>query len=212
MYGGSGMKRPLPIDEKQGDVKRVIEAAKGDVRASMNVAIPGNIVEFFPGDQTATVQAAVRRRVRTDKGYEFMDYPLFHDVPVCFLGGGGHALTFPVAKGDECLVIFADANIDAWFQSGGVQDQISLRSHDLSDGFAIVGFRSQPKALVGMSAEKPHISGLLIGSDSLDVEQEVKHAKEWIDNNYTGFSTLQFSMDDRGYLSVYINVPDEGGA
>lgn len=61
--------------------------------------------------------------------------------------GGGFALTFPVAAGDECLVVFADACIDSWWQSGGVQNQAEKRRHDLSDGIVIPGLWSQPNKL-----------------------------------------------------------------
>ena len=65
-------------------------------------------------------------------------------MPVVFPGGGGFALTFPVAAGDECLVVFASRCIDAWWQSGGVGEPMEPRMHDLSDGFALIGVRSQP--------------------------------------------------------------------
>ena len=42
--------------------------------------------------------------------------------------------------------------MDAWWQSGGIQNQVESRRHDLSDGFAIVGFRSQPAVVFGYSA------------------------------------------------------------
>lgn len=76
-----------------------------------------------------------------------MDLPILPDVPVVFPGGGGFALTFPVAAGDECLVVFASRCIDAWWQSGGVGEPMEPRMHDLSDGFALVGVRSQARRL-----------------------------------------------------------------
>ena len=42
--------------------------------------------------------------------------------------------------------------MDAWWQSGGVQNQVERRRHDLSDGFAIVGFRSQPDVVTNYSS------------------------------------------------------------
>ncbi|WP_284703877.1 Gp138 family membrane-puncturing spike protein, partial [Escherichia coli] len=60
--------------------------------------------------------------------------------------------TFPVKEGDECLVIFADRCIDFWWQSGGVQEPVDGRMHDLSDAFCIVGPQSQAKKISGISA------------------------------------------------------------
>lgn len=65
--------------------------------------------------------------------------------------GGGCTLTFPIAEGDECLVIFASRCIDAWWTAGGVQVQSEFRMHDLSDGFAIVGPFSQATKISGWS-------------------------------------------------------------
>ena len=48
---------------------------------------------------------------------------------------------FEVNPGDACLVIFADRDIDAWFESGEAEVPPSGRMHNLSDGFAFVGFR-----------------------------------------------------------------------
>ena len=36
-------------------------------------------------------------------------------------------------------MVFASRCIDAWWQSGGVQDQAEMRMHDLSDGFVSWG-------------------------------------------------------------------------
>ena len=73
------------------------------------------------------------------------------DVPVMFPRGGGYVLTFPVQKDDECLVVFSDMCIDAWFSLGGIQNQIEKRRHDLSDAIAILGLWSQPKKLEDFS-------------------------------------------------------------
>ena len=46
---------------------------------------------------------------------------------------------------------FGDACIDAWWQNGGVQNQIDIRRHDLSDAFAIPGPWSQPRRVSNYS-------------------------------------------------------------
>jgi hypothetical protein len=83
--------------------------------------------------------------------------PLLVDVPIMYQGGGGYSITLPITAGDECLIIFADRCIDAWWQSGGVQAPMENRMHDLSDGFALVGVRSQPKVVPNISASNVQI-------------------------------------------------------
>lgn len=153
---------PRSLNEQNADGEQMLNAVIGRVSSSINCHVPGEIVAFDPDTQTATVRPTVRRRIRTETGVQEMDYPLLTDVPVFMPGGGLFALTMPVAPGDECLVLFSDVCIDAWFQSGGVQNPIVARSHDLSDGFALVGFRSKPKALQNMNTSVPAISDLEI--------------------------------------------------
>jgi hypothetical protein len=101
---------------------------------------------------TCTVQPAINGQVRDETGaLTDVELPLLVDCPVQFPAGGGCTLTFPVKDGDECLVVFSSRCIDAWWQSGGIQVQPELRMHDLSDGFALLGFRSLPRVISGIS-------------------------------------------------------------
>lgn len=125
---------------------------KNNINNTLRVAVPGIISAFDPQRQTATVQPTIRERLRSPEGaISDVALPLLADVPVIFPRAGGFALTFPVKSGDECLVIFADMCIDAWWQSGGVQNQVDKRRHDLSDAFCIVGPCSLPQALADIS-------------------------------------------------------------
>lgn len=115
-------------------------------------ALPGQITEFNAEAMTVSVQPTVKGRItRQDGSVVSVALPLLVDVPVVFPSGGGFTLTFPLAEGDECLVVFASRCIDAWWQSGGVQEPLEPRMHDLSDGFALVGPFSQSRALPGVS-------------------------------------------------------------
>lgn len=114
--------------------------------------MPGIIQSFSASAVTATVQIAIKGVVHTPDGKaQFVNMPLLVDVPVHFPRGGNCTLTFPVAKGDECLVVFAARCIDSWWQSGGVQVPMEPRIHDLSDGFAFVGFFSQATKISSIS-------------------------------------------------------------
>ena len=124
----------------------MLEAARIDIHTSL----PGIIQSFDPVRMTCTVQPAICGAVVNPDGRaQSVDLPLLVDCPVVFPGGGGYELTFPLAAGDDCLVIFAERCIDAWWQSGGVQAAAEYRMHDLSDGFVLAGVRSQPHVLQG---------------------------------------------------------------
>lgn len=117
-------------------------------QAKLWTAMPGIVVSVDLAAQTVSVQPAIRGSVSLENGTtQSVDLPLLVDVPIVFPRAGGFAITFPVATGDECLVVFGARCIDAWWQSGGVQQPLESRMHDLSDGFAILGPTSQPKKL-----------------------------------------------------------------
>lgn len=84
----------------------------------------------------------------------YVSYPALVKCPVVFMSGGAGALTFPIAVGDTCLVIFADRDIDGWFSSGQVGPPNSDRMHDLSDGIALVGIRSLANSLAAYADDK----------------------------------------------------------
>lgn len=129
-----------------------VNIALGSALSKIWTSLPGIIQSFDPDAMTVTVQPAIRALVRDETGAQVeTDLPLLLDCPVQFPAGGGCTLTFPVAQGDECLVVFASRCIDAWWQSGGIQNQAELRMHDLSDGFALLGFRSQPRVIPAIS-------------------------------------------------------------
>ena len=134
--------------ERQDDPVESQRAALDGRQAEIWTALPGIVQSFDPVAMTVTVQPAVAGRVTDETGKtSSVNMPLLPDVPVVFPGGGGFTLTFPVASGDECLVVFASRCIDAWWQSGGIGEPMEPRMHDLSDGFALVGVRSQARRL-----------------------------------------------------------------
>lgn len=144
--------------ESLEDVFRV--AIKGAL-AGVWTALPGMIESFDASLQTASVQPTIQAQIRKPTGEtKLTNLPLLLDCPVHFPGGGDTVFTFPVRQGDECLVVFSSRCIDSWWQSGGVQPPATLRMHNLSDGFAIVGFRSKPRKVTGFSTTAAQLRSL----------------------------------------------------
>lgn len=143
---------PSSNQTRSGSLDETFESERKVLKEQIRVALPGIIQSFNPDAVTAVVQPAIRYIERDNDGNKVtQDYPLLVDVPVVFPRGGGCTLTFPVKAGDECLVIFADRCIDFWWQSGGIQEPVDGRMHDLSDAFCIVGPQSQAKKISGIS-------------------------------------------------------------
>lgn len=141
----------LKFTERVKDIIEYQKRLKDSLGIDLRVASPGIIQSVDYAKQTCTVQLAIRERLNFDGNLEWSDIPILSDVPFFIYSGGGYCLTLPINAGDECLVIFGDCCMDAWWQSGGVQNQVERRRHDLSDGFAIVGFRSQANSVDGYS-------------------------------------------------------------
>ncbi|AIO25385.1 Gp138 family membrane-puncturing spike protein [Burkholderia cepacia] len=139
--------------ERVDDELASLRAALRGWQVGMWTALPGVIESFDNVALTCVVQPAIKIPVRANDGtVTTAALPPVVDCPVQFPSGGNCTLTFPVAPGDECLLVFASRSVDSWWQSGGVQEQAALRMHDLSDGFALLGFRSRPRALAGVSS------------------------------------------------------------
>lgn len=132
--------------ERVGDPEELLRITQDAAQARLWTALPGIVQAFDPDRMVASVQPAISAIARNPDGtLAAINLPLLLDCPVQFPGGGGVTLTFPLAAGDEVLVVFASRCIDSWWQLGGIQGQAELRMHDLSDGFVIPAVRSQPR-------------------------------------------------------------------
>ena len=182
--------------ERLGDPETSILATLQGHQAGLWTAMPAIIRKYDAAKMTVEAEPTIQAQVQAQDGStSWVTMPMLVDCPVVFPSGGGFTLTFPVAVGDECLVIFANRCIDAWWQSGGIQEQADLRMHDLSDGFALVGPRSQPRVL------SPAGSG-----DGVELRNDGRTAYVRIDGSGNIFATTagNASIDADG--DVYANA------
>ena len=120
-----------------------LQALKQEIFESLHCALPGIVESFDAETKTAVIRPAVKHRLVSSRAERSgaegspssVSLPLLHDVPVFM------PVPFEVHEGDACLVVFADRDIDAWFETGEAEVPPSGRMHSLSDGFAFVGFR-----------------------------------------------------------------------
>jgi hypothetical protein len=139
--------------ERINDPEDAQRTALAGLQSRIRTAMPGVVTAVDLGRQVLSVQPAIQGQQDSANGDTAnVNLPLLVDVPICWPRAGGFAITFPIAPGDEVLVVFGDRCIDAWWQSGGVGVALEQRMHDLSDAFAIPGPCSQPRKLAGVSA------------------------------------------------------------
>lgn len=150
----------ITTDERAPSERREQDLKLRQTANNLRVAMPGIIQEFNAEEQTVTVQCAIREKINMDGDLSWQEIPLLLDVPIIFPRAGNYILTMPIQVGDECLVVFGDSCMDAWWQSGGIQNQIDCRRHDLSDGYAIVGLYSQPRRINNYSTSTAQLRNL----------------------------------------------------
>ncbi len=135
-------------------------AFKEDVFKNMNCVKIGQIQSFDGTKKTARIQIVFRRVLPNDS---IANYPVLVDCPVFTLQGGGGAIQMPIQSGDQCIVLFSDRNIDAWFKNGGMAAPLNARAHDIADGIALVGINALTSSLSNYEAGKLKI--LFNGAD-----------------------------------------------
>ena len=133
------------VNERIATLEGAIRAGMDSLSKQLRCACPAIVQSWNASQQTVTAKLALKEIVLNGGAQTETELPLLVDVPVIMPRAGGYCLLMTPKAGDECLVIFSDMCIDAWWQSGGIQSQAELRRHDLSDGFAIMGCWSQVK-------------------------------------------------------------------
>jgi streptogramin lyase len=163
---------------------------------------------------TADVQPTINGLARVPgNGYQSYQMPLLLDCPIVWQGGGGVTATFPIKVGDECLVVFASRDINNWFQQGWINQSPQMdppepfRMHNLSDGFAIVGLRSQPRAF----ATDTENAGLI--TDDGNTYVKVNPTTKAVAVQASGGINLNgLTIDSSGNLSTAGNISTTSGA
>lgn len=144
---------PQAVVPADPSLRDLLDLLKKDIMLSLSAHHIGSVQSFDPSTQTATATINYKKTYtqlnKTSGLYEqvLVDYPILIDCPVVCLGGGPASLTFPIAKGDECLVIFNDRDMDNWFQGGSGGQVATPRLHSFSDGIILVGIRSMGNVL-----------------------------------------------------------------
>lgn len=122
----------------------VLQQLKEEIFSTLRVCVPAEVVSFDGTKRTASVQILLKRVLANG---DLTDYKPLNDCPVYTPGAGDAFLQFPIAAGDQGLLIFADRNIGGWIANGGVNPMPDLRAHDISDGIFIPGLNPYNDAM-----------------------------------------------------------------
>lgn len=144
----------------------------------LHTCIPGIVEKFDPVKQVLEVQPAISRIYVGDN---VQPLPKLLNVPLITPQTAKMSITLPVKKGDECLILFSERSIDLWLKEGKVSPPNDFRFHDLSDGFALLGVSSNPKAIsnydpdnIQIRNEDASVSVTIKPTDEIELKAPVK--------------------------------------
>lgn len=172
-----------------------IEETAQAIVNEVHTAMPGEIISFDAEGGVATVKPS--GRFVTSDGKE-LDYPVITEAPVAFpfCQSAGVGIVFPVKKGDSCIIIISEVELDAW--RSGAESEGSLR-FDLTSAMVIPGLLDGGSDL----AEKASTNNaVIIGGGDVEVSVSGDEVKV-----YTG--STKFEITDIG-VSILGNLKVNG--
>ncbi len=199
------------------NIKQGIDARLKELHTS----IPGIIESFDAEKQLATIQPAVKRVFITRDGDKEIltpsDLPILINVPVIFPRGGGFSLTFPVKKGDECLIALCERSIDNWHRVGGVQPPGARRFHSLSDATAFVGLSSLTNKVPNyddtntqLKSDDNKVEITLLTDGTISIKAETKVTIDAPDAEFTGNVKILGNLEVIGDSTLSDTVTSNG--
>jgi hypothetical protein len=158
------------------DLNLLFQNKKFEIKSEINCIAIGTIESFNTTNQTVTVQinylrviyGGVAQTNSENVNNQTQNYPQLINCPLMMLFGGSGYLTFPIVKGDSCVVLFNDRDLDAWWSTGSSNSvPNSARVHDLSDGLVFVGVKASTNSLTQYNTLGPQLG---MGINFLAVE------------------------------------------
>jgi hypothetical protein len=194
----------VPSDPQDPTLANLLSVHRADTLNGVRVALPGQIVSYNSSARTATVQPLVQDAHIDETGARVAQtLPPAANVPVMFLGPARGRISWPVAAGDTCLLLYCSSSIQQWFAQGGVVDPLDDRRHDLSDPIAIVGLvdsRHLPSDPDPTNSVCIHVSNgvkIQLGSSSASspvlLVTDAGTLKNWLDTHVHSGGTISGS-------------------
>lgn len=159
------------------DMGQILKSSGLSLASELNCMRIGIVQEFHPEDLTVQVQIASKKPIglNPDGSQRVREYALIY-AKVCYCNP---FITYPIQKGDECVLLFSDREIESWFINGDVNPESYPRMHDLTDAVALFGIRSIPKMIeiltgalhlfYGNSAIEITDSGITLNAENINI-------------------------------------------
>lgn len=145
------------------DLTTLMDVKKKELAIDLKVAKLGIIDSYDSSTGTANVKIQTKFNEKTSKVW---DYQVIPNVPVV----KSKYFSYPIKKGDGCLIIFLDTDFTAWLESGDVIPPATPRLHNLNDAIAIMGVDTKSER---PSFDKPNTNTIINARDGkIDVKND----------------------------------------
>lgn len=197
----------------------LLNLLKKEIFFDLNCHHIATIESFDPVEQTVTATMNYTKTIfQPDKQGLYQpvqfNYPLMVDVPVIIMGGGTARLTFPIAQGDQCLILFNDRNMDNWFQSGQVGPVANSRAHSFADGFALIGPNSLASLIQNYDAVRAVLrngnAGVGVGPEKIKIFNELTTLNTLLQSILSQLETLANQAAAITVAPGSFNIPGVG--
>lgn len=121
-----------------------------------HTVLPARVIDYDPEQQKVTVEPTIVTKLRDGREFQI---PAITKVPVVFPSTNNSLISFPLAKGDEVLVVFCERSLDEFLASDTNTPlaPADRRMFELTDAIAIpglYGFKRNPNSVTKHSL--PH--------------------------------------------------------
>jgi hypothetical protein len=131
------MSTRAPVHEPT--LAHVLEQAIMSVLGSVHTAFPGQINKYDYTKAEADIKPLLSKKY--DDG-TIAEMPIIPSVPIVWPRTSLGSISFPLQRGDCCLVICSERSLDKWLSKGGIVINEDTRKFDLTDAIAIPGLYS----------------------------------------------------------------------
>jgi hypothetical protein len=131
-------------DRKYPEMYDVLNRFINAQLSSVFTALPGEIISFDGNKKICSVQPLIKKKY---KNGDVVNLPLLDEVPVLYPQTSKCIISFPLTKGDQVLLIFAQRSLDEWKNKQGIVENADNRKFDINDAIAIPGLYSKNTGL-----------------------------------------------------------------
>lgn len=204
-----------------GDPTSLADVVSGAVDATLgkiHTSMPGKVVSYDSLAQTANVQPMCKRQLFTADGEKFYEsLPLLANVPVCFPRGGGYVVTVPIQAGDTVVLVFSEAGLAEFLETGSESEPWDTRRHHISNAIAIPSI-SADTAPLASGDNSARTAGIVIGKDGSNEQIRFASGEIKLGANATDFvalaslvkarlDTIQSTFDTHTHLYIPGTLP-----